>query len=337
MNKDNCFDFLRFFFASIVVLGHIIVISQIPILQPFKPFFPTHLAVYGFFIISGFLIHQSYYNSKNLSSYFAKRARRLLPAYWIVVWGCALGLCFMSDLQWKEYFHSMEWWKYLGANLSFMNFIHPSLPGVFNNSFVNDNSVNPALWTLKIEVAFYLCIPFFVWIQKKSQRPWILFVALYIIATAYDHSLLYLSAKYHSHLLGVLSHQFPAFLSYFAVGMAFHTYQDWFLAHKNQLIIPSILIFIVEFHFGISFLTPLAYGIIVIWFAFSLSVLNKFAKYGDISYGIYIYHAPLLKTLLSLGLFVYLPLWITIPSYLCLISVISLLSWHGVEKKFLHR
>lgn len=335
--RNNCFDFLRFVFAFVVVCGHLIVISGIPEIQCFKPFFNTYLAVLGFFVISGFLIHQSYLHSHSITHYFSKRAKRLLPAYWIVILGCALGLFFLSDLSYQKYFFSADWWKYLGANLSFLNSLHPSLPGVFNNHFVNDNSVNPALWTLKIEVAFYFCVPLFVWLQRKSKRPWILFIILYIGAVAYDNVFTTLATQQDSTLLSLLSHQLPAYLSYFAIGMALSTYLEWFLINKNKLILPALLVFAVEFYLGVSFFTPLAYGIMVIWCAYSLEALNQFAKYGDISYGIYIYHAPILKVLLTLGFFATNPLWMTIPCYLILVSTIGLLSWHLVEKIFLHR
>ncbi|MCE2740513.1 MAG: acyltransferase family protein, partial [Sphingobacteriales bacterium] len=84
MGKNN-FDFLRFAFALVVVFSHIIDLSLAPSLQYLKPFFDTHISVTGFFIISGCLISASYLRSTSLSSYFEKRARRLLPAYILVI------------------------------------------------------------------------------------------------------------------------------------------------------------------------------------------------------------------------------------------------------------
>ena len=47
--------------------------------------------------------------------------------------------------------------RYLGWNLAFLNFMEPALPGVFEaNRFTE---INGALWTLKIEVMFYLVLP----------------------------------------------------------------------------------------------------------------------------------------------------------------------------------
>ncbi len=84
MGKNN-FDFLRFAFALIVVFSHVIDLSLAPNLQFLKPFFDTHISVTGFFVISGCLISASYMRSSSISSYFEKRARRLLPAYFLVI------------------------------------------------------------------------------------------------------------------------------------------------------------------------------------------------------------------------------------------------------------
>ena len=184
MRRDNCFDFLRFIFALNVVLGHLTVIALIPELHQYSGWFNTSLSVTGFFVISGFLIAQSYERS-SLKSYFIKRARRLLPAYLFVIVSCALGLSALSELPVKEYFSSADFWEYMGANLSFMNFLHPWLPGVFNSPLIIDNSVNPALWTLKVEIGFYLIIPLLMIWLRKSKRPWIALAIIYALAVLY--------------------------------------------------------------------------------------------------------------------------------------------------------
>lgn len=126
---DNCFDFLRFLFASIVMIGHLIVITELPQLQGLYPYFDTYISITGFFVISGFLITQSYMRSQSVSSYFLKRAKRLLPAYVLVVVVCAAGLAGLSAYSPAEYYTDPGLYRYLIANLSFLNFVHPCLPG----------------------------------------------------------------------------------------------------------------------------------------------------------------------------------------------------------------
>ena len=337
MKRDNCFDFLRFLFAFNVVLGHLAGMTCFPQFEFFRNITNTHLSVTGFFVISGFLIYQSYEHSSSLSSYFIKRMKRLLPAYWLVVIICAFGLVFLSTYSAEEYFLSKDWWQYLGANLCFLNFLHPSLPGVFENEMVREASVNPALWTLKIEVGFYLILPALVWWLRKSKKPWVVLLLIYICAVVYRTCFGLLGAYRQNAMYVFLARQLPGFMSYFAAGMAVYMYKDIFLKYKKYLILPALVIFGAEYYLGKEILSPLAWGVIVLWAAYSLRSLNNFAKYGDISYGIYIYHAPILKIILTLGIFSQLGVWPTALLYITCVIVIGFASWHLWENRFLQR
>ena len=336
MKRDNCFDFLRFLFAFNVVLGHLMVIAVYPELAPFTHTFNTYLSVTGFFVISGFLIADSYERS-TLKSYFIKRAKRLLPAYWFVVIACAIGLVGLSSLAASDYFCNPDFWKYLGANLCFMNFLHPSLPGVFESACISESSVNPALWTLKIEVGFYLILPLLILLLRKCRRPWIGLLIIYIAAVAYRNGLSAYGHYTNNDTFFFLSRQLPGFMSYFAAGILGYMYKDRFLQYKSYLIIPALVLFALEYYFDYEVITPLAWGIIVLWCAYSLPALNNFAKYGDISYGIYIYHGPILKILLSVGLFSAIGVWPAATLYIVCVVLIGLISWHCLEKPILKR
>ena len=336
MKRENCFDFLRFAFAFNVVLGHLTVIAVFPQLAQYQFAFDTYLSVTGFFVISGFLIAQSYERS-TLKSYFVKRAKRLLPAYWFVVIACAFGLVAFSSLPASEYYFSKDWWAYLGANMCFLNFLHPSLPGVFEHPLINDASVNPALWTLKIEVGFYLIIPLLIYGIRKCKQPWIILLVIYVLAVIYRVGLHTYGEHTQRDMFVFLARQLPGFMSYFAVGMAGYMYKEQFLRTKSYWIIPAVILFAVEYYFGLEIAKPLCWGIIVLWCAYSLPALNNFAKYGDISYGIYIYHGPLLKILLSLGVFTTIGIWQASLLYIACVLIVGFASWHLLENRFLKR
>ena len=337
MRRDNCFDFLRFALAFNVVLGHMTVIALYPVLNAYSYLFDTYLSVTGFFVISGCLIAQSYERSTTLKSYFIKRAKRLLPAYIFVVIACAIGLAAISILSIREYFCSPDLWKYLGANLCFLNFIHPSLPGVFDSAFINDTSVNPAMWTLKIEVGFYLIIPLLFYLLRKCKKPWILLLVIYWFAVLYRNGLHYYAEQTQTSLPVFLARQLPGFMSYFTVGMAAYLYKEKWTNYKNILIIPATILFGIEYWLGIEYFTPLSWGIMILWVAYSVPSLNNFAKYGDISYGIYIYHGPIIKTLLTLGLFSQIGIWPATAVYIILVLLVGFCSWHLLENRFLKR
>lgn len=62
----------------------------------------------------------------------------------------------------------------------FLNFISPSIPGVFES-----NLIYGALWTIKIEVMFYISIPLIAWACSKT-RPLVIFVTLNIAGFLYS-------------------------------------------------------------------------------------------------------------------------------------------------------
>lgn len=333
--RYNCFDLLRFLFAFIVFIGHFVEISALPDIQFLAPFFNTYFSITGFFIISGFLVTQSYMRS-TLSDYLKKRAKRLLPAYIFVILACACFLVFLSSYSFADYFSNPLWIKYLFANLSFLNFIQPCLPGVFETGFA-DCSVNGALWTLKVEVMFYLCLPLLIWLYRKVKCKKLFLIAVYFLSVLYRNGLGYMAVLTDDHIYTILARQLPGFLSYFVGGMGLFLFFEDFLKYKNRLILPALVIFVSEFWFNIEILRPIAFAIIVLFVAYSCPALNHFGKYGDISYGVYIYHCPIIKALGTLGLYTALPTaWVFVVIVL-IVVLFGFASWHLMEKRFLKR
>lgn len=162
VQKENGFTAIRIFCALIVVYEHFIVLTGInlPILEL------RGIAVNVFFILSGFWVTRSLYTSKSLLEFYKKRVKKIFPAYLTVVFATAILLVFISTLTIRQYFTDSGFWKYLVANISTLNFIHPSLPGVFNGE-----PVNGSLWTIKVELGFYIILPLitFLCIGKKNN------------------------------------------------------------------------------------------------------------------------------------------------------------------------
>lgn len=81
--KSNAFNALRILCCFIVITKHVLDLSGTS--SVFYPFFDGHVAVCVFFILSGFWVTKSYLSSNNLKEYFFKRAKRILPMYYISV------------------------------------------------------------------------------------------------------------------------------------------------------------------------------------------------------------------------------------------------------------
>jgi len=179
--KENNFDLLRLLLAMVVCLVHAAELSGFEALRGLPGILSSKVAVQAFFVVSGFLIVMSYERSSSLTSYASKRLRRIYPAYFTIVMLCALGLVSVSQQPLQEYF-SLAWLKYLTANLTFLNFLQSTLPGVFESNRMA--SVNGALWTLKIEVMFYVAVPLIVYCLRRFHRLSLL-VLIYCFSVAY--------------------------------------------------------------------------------------------------------------------------------------------------------
>ncbi|BAN97605.1 acyltransferase 3 [Plautia stali symbiont] len=147
MNEKNNFDIVRLSLAFIVMLVHSAEVTRNADIRVLAHFLNRDFAVKGFFAISGFLIAKSYLRSKSLTSYFIKRAQRILPAYIFTIIMCfVIGMC-LTTLPLMDFLKNKETLKYLVANFSFLNFIQPSLPGVFTNN--PNQPLDGSLWTTK--------------------------------------------------------------------------------------------------------------------------------------------------------------------------------------------
>ncbi|MDC1324762.1 acyltransferase [Flavobacteriaceae bacterium] len=332
MNKidTNNFDFLRVVFALTVALSHLIELSDLEILQPYKIYFNTRLAIDGFFVVSGFLIAKSYENSTSIKDYIIRRAKRIIPAYVVVILVSALFFSFMSTYSFYDYFSNSQFWNYLFANLSFQNYLEPCLPGVFESNKIC--AINGALWTIKIEEAFYLSVPVFYWfVRVKKLNFYLLIIIVYV-----------LSVTYFSYFMSInnyrIAKQLPGALAFFATGMMFYKNFSLVLKWKEYVIIPCLILFIVEHYiFHTQLLKPIVFGFMVFYIAYSFKFLNNFGKYGDFTYGIYIYHFPVIQLFVSLGLFIKFHPAIVCSSVLIITLILAIVSWYLIEIPYLSK
>jgi peptidoglycan/LPS O-acetylase OafA/YrhL len=233
IDRNNNINFLRLLLAYIVVVFHSGALSGSQ--YPFEKLFDGHIAVCGFFIISGFLIIRSCWSSNSLRDYFIKRCRRLLPAYFSVIVICMIGLSLFSNISPSEYFRSPQLFNYFIANVFFMNFLQPSLPGIFLEN--GSQAVNGSLWTIKLEVGFYIIVPIIAYIFNKlgTKKRMNLFLGfLYLFGCLYNSICLYISQKMENRFIEELANQLPGFIQFFAVGIFCVINYDLGLIPKQQ-------------------------------------------------------------------------------------------------------
>ncbi len=336
--SKNNLDCLRLILASVVVLYHF-GLTSVPTLA-FDKYFSARFAVDAFFIISGLLIYRSYVRSSSVRSYFEKRVRRIYPAYFTVVVLAAFALCPLSSLPISQYF-GVGFLKYLGANLVFLNFLAPSLPGVFTSNSIS--GVNGALWTLKIEVAFYLFVPIIHWICSRLGTRKVM-GTLFLLSYAWKYGFAYLASLHRSpstfsldgsrSIYDMLEVQFPAQLMYFCVGILLLLYIDKLKLHFSAIACVTASLFLLDHFFMRGALDVLWISGLVFVFGF-WRYFGNFAKYGDFSYGVYIVHFPIVQAMISFGLATRLPPAVFVILDVSIVALASVLMWHLVEKRFL--
>jgi len=317
-NRNN-FDLVRFCLAMTVCLVHARALSTAPALAIIPLVLNSEVAVEGFFAVSGFLIVMSYERSNSLASYAGKRARRLVPAYMTVILLSAIVLRTISTA--PQFYFTPDWWAYLAANLSYLNFVHPGLPGVFQNNV--EHAVNGALWTLKIEIAFYVVVPLLVTaIRRFGAAPVI--VGTYLLSS-------FCAMRAH----GALAHQLPAELRYFMAGTA--CFYGWPVLQRRwkTLAAMAVAVFIASKFLPLGLLVPAAIGLLTIC-AGMFCYLGDFGRHGDFSYGVYILHFPIIQTLVQAGAFER-STWLALVGAVVLAVLGAVVLWHTIESRFLHR
>jgi len=327
----NNFDLLRLLLAGTVLLAHSYELSGFKQLSVFHHILSSAVAVKAFFVVSGFLIFMSYERSESIISYTKKRIRRIYPAYFTVVLLCAIGLAAVSSKSIGDYF-SFSWLKYVFTNLAFLNFLQPTLPGVFDSNKLG--AVNGALWTLKIEVMFYLTVPVFAILFMKFKHLPVIIIT-YLSSLAYAEILTTVAENTGSSFYAELARQLPGQLSYFMAGAFFYYFLPLFERRVEYFLIPAVLILLTNMFWPLSILEPFALATVVVFFGLFLYVGNA-GKYGDFSYGIYILHFPIIQLLLDSSLLQENPQYFLITAIL-ITAASAIAMWHLIEKPFLFR
>ncbi len=333
--KKNNFDLLRLLFALTVCLFHACDLSGFPPLEPLSRILPRKAAIQGFFVISGFLIFMSFERSPSYTAYIRKRILRIYPAYFTIIMICAILLVAVSTKGIRDYF-SWIWVKYVFVNLAFLNFLQPTLPGVFESYKMS--SVNGALWTLKIEVMFYMSVPLWVYLFRKFSHLPIL-ILVYCASVAYAGLFQAAAERTGLFMYEELGRQLPGQLSYFMAGGFIYYFLPKFERYAGYFLSAGVFVLAANMFYPMFYpphiLQPFALASVVVFLGLYWYVGN-FGKYGDFSYGTYILHFPIIQLLLYAGWFRESP-WLFLAAVIIITTIGAVAMWHFIEKQFLLR
>jgi peptidoglycan/LPS O-acetylase OafA/YrhL len=207
---------------------------------------------------------------------------------------------------------ALDYWRSLSVSAtSLLGYSIPNIPTTFehvaNPAYTYE--INGNLWTLLQEVRMYIIIP--VVLRFRLLAPAVVGYGLWLWG--------YQGGQPHNiHELGLV------YCWAFLVGSAFYVYRDRIRLDGTVAALCAVGAVVA----GNAFVSILCVAYAVMWFALRARPV-KIAKYGDLSYGIYIYGFPVQQIFSSW--FPGSPVMYVGGSLICTI-VLAALSWRYVER-----
>ena len=338
--RSNNFDFLRLALAVLVIFSH-----SYPLVAGSELHEPLHnwtrgqvteggIAVDLFFVMSGFLITASAERSRSVFVFLKKRVQRIYPAFiacallmLLVVaplasatleplWRARLGDFLLQTLRLTE-FH------YTGA------FLHNPYPRVIDGS----------VWSIQYEFWCYIGIAGLLALGTLRNRTVMLIIFLASVGVSIVSQ--WRAWAFGGKFLGVLfgSPEFWArLLPLYLAGVVFYLFRERIqLSARGALIACAALVWAARFTLGWTALFPFAGTYVVFYIAFAQWLpLQRFGRFGDFSYGTYLYAFPIEQLVMqAFGHRVAPFLLFACATPLTLLVAVA--SWYGVERRFLGR
>ena len=322
MAPANNLTALRWLAAGLVLYGHSFVFLGLPepIFMQWVPLGP--LGVYIFFVISGYLVSQSWQRDPHLFRFLQRRALRIFPGLIVCTLLC-IGVLgpLLTSLDQRTYWANEHTRGYLSNIVLYITY---HLPGVFETNRL-PHAVNGSLWSLPVEFFMYALLAILG--LCKLPKWGFAFVAAVFMAlnifwalTTPDQVVFYRTDLRQVTFCGI----------YFFMGVLMHKFnvQRWFSLSNVLLTLILWLIFSANRdHFNVAawFFLPF----LVMAFGLSQQPLLARLTPHDYSYGIYIYAFPVQQTVAF-----YWPSMPLIPYLLCVSAItlaLAAASWHWVE------
>ena len=301
--------------------------------------FPAAVEVLGyfpgvpvFFFISGYLITGAWENSRlhgGLKSFVLNRFLRLWPA---------LAACLLVSIllvAMTGYFEivkitTQEFLYWIVAQLTFAQSYVPS----FMRGFETGN-LNGSLWTISVEIQFYIMTPVLAIVYSKFRNVFWALLMLMIVLNVLNNlnpRNTYLQAYYHWSSL--------PWLFMFTMGILFYYRKSWVeyalrLPFARVLAVYLLLTYVSGiFGFGtLKWINPVLYlllCVLILQTAFKNPGLSKRVLGGnDYSYGLYIYHMPVVNVFMIYGL---KGSWTLAAACLAISAAFAVLSWQIIER-----
>jgi peptidoglycan/LPS O-acetylase OafA/YrhL len=322
--RRNNFDALRLVAAASVIFSHSFLIAQGT--EAHEPLIVLTgrqsilglAGVFVFFAISGFLVTQSFEETRKPLHFLAKRALRIFPGLLVATLLSAFVLApLVTTLPLATYLAHAEPYQYVVGNTLLDQTVH-ELPGVL---FVDNPvglEVNGSLWTLRYEFMMYVMVLVLGVLRLITWPVCLLLLALGVACIGSD-ALAFLGT-------------WGWLLGFFASGMLLYKLRHTriFDGRVAAAALAGLVLSVPLRQFILLF--PIFGCYLALWLALTprLPVIAA-ARWGDLSYGLYIYGWPVEEAVMwaSGGR---APWWGVFGVALPAAALLAFLSWHLVER-----
>jgi peptidoglycan/LPS O-acetylase OafA/YrhL len=339
--RRNNFDFMRCVLASLVVISHASILldgneSREPLawLSRGQMTFGA-LAVNGFFLLSGYLILQSWQATRDTGSYFLKRFLRIYPGFIVAVLFSVFVAGALGAADGHAYWRSFDGRQLFDLAKRVLTLRLPHTPETFGR--LHFQAVNGAIWTVRYEFACYVGVAL-LGLAGVYRRRWLVpgLAGLALAAYGAQNWFGWAISGRDIPVIGVPAN-WPRLATYFLVGMSCCLYRDRLRFEGRAALVSLTALAASLFVPGLAWFAFPVFGAYCFFhFGFSPTVrLQRFARHGDFSYGIFLYGWPAAQ----LGL-----LWLgggLQPVTLMGVSLagaaaLAFVSWHLVEQPCLN-
>jgi peptidoglycan/LPS O-acetylase OafA/YrhL len=339
--RDNNFNLIRFVAAYLVLVSHCFPLydgsgKDEPLKMLVGMSFGA-MAVDLFFITSGFLIANSLFYRKSLSNFIKARVLRIYPGLVVSLIFCVFVLgAFFTTMPIQRYLTELQTYNFLFFNATLFFGEEAVLPGVFD-SLPLKQTVNGSLWTLPFEVRAYALLVMVGVTGSYLNKKWNIFTRKesYLIIPFIGMSIYLFDYFYTILPISYFGSEYARLITLFFIGVAFYHYREKIVLSSKLFGILLFLLMISAIDISSFFVV---YNLTLAYLIFYLAYVPKgkvrrFNKYGDYSYGIYIYAFPIQQSIIAITPD------ISFYNYLLLSTLFTFIfayfSWHVVEKQAL--
>ena len=332
----NNFDFLRFALASLVVLSHSFPLATgtehdepLAWLTNGQLTFGA-LAVDGFFVISGFLVLQSWRRDPRTVPFLRKRILRIYPGFLVAA---VLG-AFVIAPAYRSLPHPPLDADFVGRFLFDAVRLQADIPWPSFDANPAPGTVNGSLWSIPYEAWCYVLVWVAGLLMLDGRRVLVAgtFALFVVVGFVFEWRHLTPGGRMLGQIFGYPP-LWARLLPFFLAGMTFLAWQDRIrLTAGGAAAALLALAVAARLPHGMSLAMPTAGAYLLFWFALRpIPRLSRFAARGDFSYGIYLFSFPILQMVVHHAGTPLHPLVLFAIGW-PLALVAAVLSWHLVEK-----